>query len=60
MYICYALSTCIATILLATRAELYLIQSIVANVGYSLAWAIIIGRANITPDDAWVYHQWVL
>lgn len=62
MYICYAISTCLATVLLASRAELYLAQSLVSNLCYCLPWAIVIGMDawRITPDDAWWWHQWVL
>lgn len=56
-YIFYALSTQIATILLATRPRWYLYQSLVSNIGWVLPWAIAVTRINIKPDIAWKYHS---
>jgi len=59
-YICYAISTQLATLLLATQTKWYLSQSLVSNLGYALPWAIALPRLGITPDNAWGYHKWVL
>lgn len=56
-YIFYALSTQLATILLATRPRWYLYQSLVSNLGWVLPWAIVVSKASITPNDAWKYHS---
>ncbi|PPQ83240.1 hypothetical protein CVT24_001351 [Panaeolus cyanescens] len=61
-YICYAVSTQLATILLATETRWYLYQSLMSNLFYALPWAIaltLIGD-KITPDNSWTYHRWVL
>lgn len=58
-YICYAVSTQLATILLATQTEWYLYQSLISNIFYALPWAIALPRIGITPDTAWTYHKWV-
>ena len=52
-YIFYALSTQLATILLATRPEWYLYQSLVSNLGWVLPWAIAVSKIGITTQDAW-------
>ncbi|KAM0715045.1 hypothetical protein Q7P37_009510 [Cladosporium fusiforme] len=56
-YIFYALSTQLATILLATRPRWYLYQSLVSNLCWVLPWAIAVARIDITPEDAWTYHS---
>ncbi|KAI7240470.1 hypothetical protein KC330_g1189 [Hortaea werneckii] len=56
-YIFYALSTQLATILLATRPRWYLYQSLVSNICWVLPWAIAVTKIGITPDDAWTYHS---
>ncbi|KAF8153030.1 hypothetical protein B0H34DRAFT_721904 [Crassisporium funariophilum] len=58
-YICYGVSTQLATILLATQTQWYLYQSLVSNLLYALPWAIALPRIGITPDTAWTYHKWV-
>jgi len=56
-YIFYALSTQLATILLATRPRWYLYQSLISNICWVLPWAIVVTQIGITPDDAWKYHS---
>ncbi|KAI5239128.1 hypothetical protein E4T43_06958 [Aureobasidium subglaciale] len=56
-YIFYALSTQLAAVLLATRPRWYLYQSLISNLLWVLPWAIVVSKANITPDDAWTYHS---
>lgn len=56
-YIFYALSTQLATILLATRPRWYLYQSLISNLAWVLPWAIAVTRIGIQPDDAWTYHS---
>jgi hypothetical protein len=56
-YIFYALSTQLATILLATRPRWYLYQSLISNICWVLPWAIAVTRIGITLDDAWTYHS---
>ena len=56
-YIFYALSTQLATILLATRPRWYLYQSLISNLTWVLPWAIAVTRIGITPNDAWKYHS---
>lgn len=56
-YIFYALSTQLATVLLATRPRWYLYQSLISNICWVLPWAIAVTRVGITPDDAWTYHS---
>jgi len=58
-YICYAVSTCLATILLATRPRWYLYQSLVANLFYCLPWAIVLTKIDITESTAWLYQKWI-
>ncbi|KAJ4535285.1 hypothetical protein HRR77_008195 [Exophiala dermatitidis] len=58
-YIFYALSTQLATILLATVPRWYLYQSLVSNLCYVLPWAIVCQAAHLNPDDAWTYHSFV-
>ncbi|KAK5170186.1 uncharacterized protein LTR77_004772 [Saxophila tyrrhenica] len=56
-YIFYALSTQLATILLASRPRWYLYQSLVSNLLWVLPWAVVVSRVGITPEDAWTYHS---
>jgi hypothetical protein len=56
-YIFYALSTQLATILLATRPRWYLYQSLISNICWVLPWAIAVTKIGITPDNAWKYHS---
>jgi hypothetical protein len=56
-YIFYAVSTQLATILLATRPRWYLYQSLVSNILWVLPWAVVVTQINITADDAWKYHS---
>ncbi|OAA77878.1 hypothetical protein LEL_04701 [Akanthomyces lecanii RCEF 1005] len=58
-YIFYAMSTQMATILLATRPRWYLWQSLVSNLLYVLPWAIVCQTANLDADRAWAYHSFV-
>ncbi|EXJ88570.1 hypothetical protein A1O1_05500 [Capronia coronata CBS 617.96] len=58
-YIFYALSTALATILLATVPRWYLYQSVVSNFCYVLLWAIVWQVGHLTADDAWTYHSFV-
>jgi len=56
-YIFYALSTQLATILLATMPRWYLYQSLVSNFLYVLPWAIVCQVPNLDADNAWTYHS---
>ncbi|TKA82177.1 hypothetical protein B0A55_02036 [Friedmanniomyces simplex] len=56
-YIFYALSTQLATVLLATRTRWYLYQSLVSNLCWVLPWAIAVSKIGITLEDAWKYHS---
>ncbi|RMZ08770.1 hypothetical protein D0860_04525 [Hortaea werneckii] len=56
-YIFYALSTQLATILLATRPRWYLYQSLVSNICWVLPWAVAVTKIGITTGDAWTYHS---
>lgn len=58
-YIFYAASTQLATILLATRPQWYLYQSLASNFLYVLPWVIACQVADLKPETAWVYHRWV-
>jgi len=58
-YIFYAMSTQLATILLATRPSWYLYQSLASNLLYVLPWAIVCQVAHLNADDAWTYHSLV-
>ncbi|GJC78558.1 hypothetical protein ColLi_01396 [Colletotrichum liriopes] len=58
-YILYAMSTMLATILLATRPKWYLWQSLASNLLYVLPWAIVCQTANLSADKAWTYHSLV-
>ncbi|RTE84465.1 hypothetical protein BHE90_001074 [Fusarium euwallaceae] len=58
-YVFYAMSTQLATILLATRPKWYLYQSLASNLLYVLPWAIACQVAHLDTDSAWRYHSWV-
>ncbi|KAK1969575.1 hypothetical protein LY78DRAFT_653974 [Colletotrichum sublineola] len=58
-YIFYAMSTMLATVLLATRPRWYLWQSLASNLLYVLPWAIVCQVANLSADRAWTYHSFV-
>ncbi|GAA5852607.1 hypothetical protein JCM8547_002561 [Rhodosporidiobolus lusitaniae] len=58
-YIMYAVSTQLATVLLATVPSWYLLQSLLANIGYCLPWAIALGAVDISAENAWFYHAFV-
>ncbi|TVY84045.1 hypothetical protein LSUE1_G003681 [Lachnellula suecica] len=59
-HIFYALSTMMATVLLATRPRWYLYQSLASNLLYVLPWAIVCQVAHLNESDAWTYHSLVL
>uniref|UniRef100_L7ISF0 Uncharacterized protein n=1 Tax=Pyricularia oryzae (strain P131) TaxID=1143193 RepID=L7ISF0_PYRO1 len=52
-YIFYAMSTMLATILLATRPRWYLLQSLMSNTLYVLPWAICRGAGQRRAVYAW-------
>ena len=56
-YICYAVSTQLAAILLATRPRWYLYQSLASNLLWVLPWAIVVTRVDLNSDNAWTYHS---
>ncbi|KEY72925.1 hypothetical protein S7711_06753 [Stachybotrys chartarum IBT 7711] len=58
-YVFYAVSTQLATVLLATRPKWYLYQSLVSNLLYVLPWAIVCQTASLDEGNAWTYHGWV-
>ncbi|KAF9892010.1 hypothetical protein FE257_002974 [Aspergillus nanangensis] len=58
-YILYAISTQLATILLATRPLWYLGQSLISNLLYVLPWAIACQVVALNPTNAWTYHSLV-
>ena len=58
-YIFYALSTQLATVLLATRPRWYLYQSLASNLLYVLPWAIVCQVVDLNEADAWTYHSLV-
>ncbi|OAR05927.1 hypothetical protein LLEC1_06922 [Akanthomyces lecanii] len=58
-YVFYAISTQMATILLATRPRWYLWQSLLSNLLYVLPWAIVCQTASLDADRAWTYHSFV-
>ena len=58
-YIFYAVSTQLATVLLATRPKWYLYQSLVSNLLYELPWAIVCQTMSLDEDNAWTYHRLV-
>ncbi|KAK6338399.1 hypothetical protein TWF730_002461 [Orbilia blumenaviensis] len=58
-YIFYALSTQLATILLATQPRWYLYQSLCSNILYVLPWCIAVTKIDMNADNAWLYHRWI-
>ncbi|EME82696.1 uncharacterized protein MYCFIDRAFT_36308 [Pseudocercospora fijiensis CIRAD86] len=56
-YICYAVSTQLAAILLATRPCWYLYQSLASNLLWVLPWAIVVSVTKLNADNAWTYHS---
>ncbi|KAI0852145.1 hypothetical protein F5Y00DRAFT_208309 [Daldinia vernicosa] len=58
-YIFYAMSTQLATVLLATQPKWYLYQSLVSNLLYVLPWAIVCQVKDLDVSNAWTYHRLV-
>ncbi|KAI0465659.1 hypothetical protein F4859DRAFT_500117 [Xylaria cf. heliscus] len=58
-YIFYAMSTQLATVLLATRPKWYLYQSLASNILYVLPWAIVCQVKDLDEANAWTYHSLV-
>lgn len=58
-YIFYAISTMLATVLLATRPKWYLYQSLASNLLYVLPWAIVCQVKDLDAANAWTYHSLV-
>ena len=58
-YIFYAMSTQLATILLATRPKWYLYQSLASNLLYVLPWAIVCQVSDLNDGNAWWYYKFV-
>ncbi|KAH0423703.1 hypothetical protein CcaCcLH18_11999 [Colletotrichum camelliae] len=56
-YVLYAMSTMLATILLATRPRWYLWQSLASNLLYVLPWAVVCQTARLSADRAWTYDS---
>ncbi|QQK42133.1 transmembrane protein, putative [Penicillium digitatum] len=56
-YILYAMSTQLATALLATRPMWYLVQSLISNLFCVLPWAIVCQFSHLDPHNAWTYHS---
>ncbi|KAI5359625.1 hypothetical protein Slin14017_G105270 [Septoria linicola] len=56
-YICYAVSTQLAAILLATRPRWYLYQSLASNLLWVLPWAIVVTKVDLNTENAWTYHS---
>jgi hypothetical protein len=55
-YIFYAVSTQMATILLATKPRWYLAQSLASNLLWVLPWAIVIQVHGLHSGDPWLWH----
>lgn len=58
-YIFFAVSTQLASILLATRPKWYLYQSLASNFLYVLPWAIVCQVTRLDQGNAWTYHSLV-
>ena len=58
-YIFYAMSTQLATVLLATRPKWYLYQSLASNFLYVIPWAIVCQVKDLDVANAWTYHSLV-
>ncbi len=56
-YIFYAVSTQLASILLATRPLRYLYQSLISNLCWVLPWAVVVTRTRLNPNDALTYRS---
>lgn len=56
-YICYAVSTQLAALLLGSRPRWYLYQSLASNLLWVLPWAIAMQNVNLKPEHAWTYHS---
>jgi len=56
-YIFYAVSTQLATILLATIPRWYLYQSLASNILWVLPWAIVVTKIGMNAGNAWRYHS---
>ncbi|KAK0627833.1 hypothetical protein B0T14DRAFT_421394 [Immersiella caudata] len=57
-YVFFAVSTQMATVLLATRPKWYLYQSLASNLLYVLPWAIVCQVKDL-EGNAWTYHSLV-
>jgi hypothetical protein len=57
-YVFFAISTQMATVLLATRPKWYLYQSLASNLLYVLPWAIVCQVKDL-EGNAWTYHSLV-
>jgi len=55
-YIFYAVSTQMATILLATKPRWYLAQSLASNLLWTLPWAIVIQVHGLHSGDPWFWY----
>lgn len=58
-YVFYAMSTMLATVLLATRPKWYLYQSLASNLLYVLPWAVVCQVKDLDEANAWTYHSLV-
>jgi Na+-driven multidrug efflux pump len=58
-YVFYAMSTQLATVLLATRPKWYLYQSLASNILYVLPWAVVCQVKDLGEANAWTYHSLV-
>lgn len=58
-YIFYAMSTQLATVLLATRPKWYLAQSMASNILYVLPWAVVCQLKDLSQGNAWTWHSLV-
>ncbi|KJX93789.1 hypothetical protein TI39_contig4257g00002 [Zymoseptoria brevis] len=56
-YICYAVSTQLATVLLATRPRWYLYRSLASNLFWVLPWAVLVTRKDLDEGSAWKWHS---
>ncbi|KAJ5284686.1 hypothetical protein N7505_002666 [Penicillium chrysogenum] len=58
-YLLYAVNTQLVSVLLATRPDWYLFQSLVSNLVYVLPWAIVCQVVDLNSHNAWTYHSLV-
>jgi hypothetical protein len=56
-YIAYAVSTQLATVLLATRPRWYLYQSLASNLLWVLPWAAVVTKMGLDEGSAWKWHS---